>query len=252
MITQTHPSLPYTLIVADIHLQPIKQHSINETFMSFLIDEAPKADALYILGDLFEMWVGDDIGLELYSDFIDTFKQLTENGLAIYLIYGNRDFLMRHAFCQKTGIQFLPELSAVSLYDTPYILLHGDSLCKDDINYQRMRKVFRNPFVQWFFLHLSKNRRLKIGHKMRQSSKSHSHDKPLEIMDVNQQALLDVFARFPQVSHMIHGHTHRPDHHIIEIENKTLNRWVLGDWRPEAQILKIDCNGPYFETYSKN
>lgn len=240
---------PYTLIVADIHLQPVPHHPINDTFLNFLQNEAPKADALYILGDLFEMWVGDDIGLEIYAPFISKFKQLTDNGLNIFLQYGNRDFLMRKAFCKATGIKVIEDITIASLYDEPYILIHGDSLCTDDISYQRMRKIFRNRFVQWFFLHLSRKRRLSIGHKMRKNSKEYSQDKPQQIMDVNQQALCEVFKRFPQATHMIHGHTHRPGHHTIEAEHKTLHRWVLGDWRPQAEVIKIDRSGPHFETY---
>ncbi|MDX1352888.1 MAG: UDP-2,3-diacylglucosamine diphosphatase [Thiomicrorhabdus sp.] len=235
--------------MADIHLQPTAQHPINNAFIQFLQDEAPKADALYILGDLFEMWVGDDIGLQLYAPFITELKKLTENGLAIYVQYGNRDFLMRKAFCQATGVKLLDDMAIVSLYGEPYILMHGDSLCTDDTGYQRMRKIVRNRFVQWLFLHLSRKRRLNIGNKMRQNSKQHSQAKPQQIMDVNQHAVCEVFKQNQQASHLIHGHTHRPKHHIIEAEHKTLHRWVLGDWRPQAQILKIDADGPRFETF---
>lgn len=241
---------PYTLIIADIHLQPEDNHPINQAFYAFLEQQAPKAEALYILGDLFEMWVGDDIGLQQYSKIIHKFKNLTDNGLPIYLQYGNRDFLMKHAFSEATGIKILGDIEVRTLYSEPYLLLHGDSLCTDDIGYQRMRKLFRNPIVQWIFLHLCRKRRLLIGNKMRTSSKQHSEQKNQQIMDVNQNTLCELFKQHPQVTHMIHGHTHRPDHHIIEAEHKTLHRLVLGDWRPQAKIIKVDKNGPQLIDYS--
>ncbi|HHT00960.1 MAG TPA: UDP-2,3-diacylglucosamine diphosphatase [Thiomicrospira sp.] len=240
----------YTLVVADIHLQPGANHPINTAFMEFLQKEAANADALYILGDLFEMWVGDDIGLEDYANFIKQFKALTEAGLPIFLQYGNRDFLMKEAFFLATGITLLEDISLVKLYDEPYLFLHGDSLCTDDKGYQRMRRIFRNKVVQWIFLHLCKKRRLFVGNKMRQSSKQHSQAKTAQIMDVNQQTVIKLFQSYPSVQHMIHGHTHRPDQHLINHQGKTLHRWVLGDWRPEAQIIKIDKSGPQFLSFS--
>ncbi|BCN93579.1 UDP-2,3-diacylglucosamine hydrolase [Thiomicrorhabdus immobilis] len=240
---------PFTLVVADIHLQPEQEHPINQAFYDFLELEAAKADALYILGDLFEIWVGDDIGLEQYSTIIQKFKSLTDAGLPIYLQYGNRDFLMKQAFCVATGITILDDITVARLYNEPYLFLHGDSLCTDDIGYQRMRKLFRNRLVQWIFLHLSRKRRLTIGNKMRHSSKQHSQQKTPQIMDVNQNTVCELFKLHPQVNHMVHGHTHRPEHHIIEAEHKRLHRWVLGDWRPQAKIILIDHNGPQLIDY---
>lgn len=239
----------YTLIVADIHLQPEPNHAINQAFMSFLQQDTANAQALYILGDLFEMWVGDDIGLEQYSPFIKQFKKLTDSGLAIYLQYGNRDFLMKQSFFEATGIQLLDDISVITLYNQPYLLLHGDTLCTDDKGYQKMRRIVRNRFIQWVFLHLCRKRRLFIGHKMRQNSQQQSQSKPAQIMDVNNQAVQQLFTQTPQVTHMIHGHTHRPKHHTIDIDNQTHHRWVLGDWRPQAKIIKIDDQGPQLIDY---
>ena len=238
----------YTLFVADVHLQPEANHPINQAFKQFLIGEAPKAEALYILGDLFEMWVGDDIGLEQYEDIIRQFKTLTDQGLPIYLQFGNRDFLMRQNFWNATGIQKLEDIHTDKLYGQDYLMLHGDTLCTDDKGYQRMRSIFRNPIVSWIFLHLCKKRRLRIGNKMRASSKKYSQDKTNDIMDVNNQAVCNLFNEHQTVKHMIHGHTHRPAHHTIEAEHTTLNRWVLGDWQadttPTAIILKVSVKGP--------
>ena len=195
------------------------------------------------------MWVGDDIGLNTYAEFISEFKKLTENGLAIFLQYGNRDFLMQKAFCQASGVKLLKDITIATLYKKTYILMHGDQLCTDDKSYQRMRTIVRNRFIQWIFLHLCQKRRVAIANKMRQNSKEHTQDKSQQIMDVNQHTLCKVFSKHPEAVHMIHGHTHRPGHHIIEAEHATLNRWVLGDWRPQAQIIKIDASGPHLENY---
>ena len=238
---------PYTLLIADVHLQPEQDHPINQAFKQFLVEEAPKAEALYILGDLFEMWVGDDIGLQQYSEIIQHFIKLTDQGLSIYLQFGNRDFLMGADFWQATGIQKLNDVHKTNLYGQEYLMLHGDTLCTDDKGYQRMRKIFRNPIVIWIFLHLCKKRRLAIGNKMRANSIEYSQNKPSAIMDVNNQAVCDLFNEHQNVRHMIHGHTHRPAHQVIEVQHTTLNRWILGDWQPSAnhtaKIIKISSGG---------
>jgi UDP-2,3-diacylglucosamine hydrolase len=245
---------PYTLFIADIHLQPDPSNPINQAFELFLQHEAPLADALYILGDLFEMWVGDDIGLELYASVIQQFKRLTEQGLPIYLQYGNRDFLMRESFWQATGIQPLKDIQTLTLYNNEYLVLHGDTLCTDDTSYQKMRRFLRNKIITWLFLHLPQTHRLAIGNKMRQDSKVHSQKKSPAIMDVNPQAVYALFKQYPTVQYMIHGHTHRPYHHTLQAEHNTLHRWVLGDWQapqtPYAQIIKISESKPELIQYS--
>lgn len=230
----------HTLFIADVHLQPDDNHPINLAFSEFLATQAPQADALYILGDLFEMWVGDDIGLPLYKTVIEQFKSLTDTGLPIYLLFGNRDFLMRRKFWQATGIQPLSDPKSIELYGLPVLLMHGDSLCTDDREYQKMRKILRFPLVTWLFLKLPKQRRLKIGESMREKSRRFSQNKPENIMDVNPQAVTQVLQQHPKVRHLIHGHTHRPGHHAVKIDGESKHRWVLGDWRPQTQILRID------------
>ncbi|NPA71273.1 MAG: UDP-2,3-diacylglucosamine diphosphatase [Gammaproteobacteria bacterium] len=249
----------YTLVIADIHLQPEADHPINLAFKQFLVEQAPKAEALYILGDLFEMWVGDDIGALQYSAAIQQLNALTDSGTPVYIQFGNRDFLMRKKFWQATGATYLKEPYPVTLYGTPYLMLHGDALCTDDKAYQRLRRVFRSKLFAFIFLGLCHRRRLAIGNKMRQSSQKHSQNKSSEIMDVNASAVLKDFSRFPEVQHMIHGHTHRPAHHIIQQSDSNnihtkpvLNRWVLGDWRPDAQIIKISHTGIELLTYPEH
>lgn len=233
----------HSLIIADVHLQPDDQHPINQAFYHFLDDTAPKARALYILGDLFEMWVGDDIGIDIYRTAVNKLARLTEAGLPIFLLFGNRDFLMRKAFWQTSGIQPIKEPYAVNLHGHKLLMLHGDCLCTDDVAYQRARTVLRNPIVMWLFLRLSKKRRLKIGNKMREKSAQLNQNKAENIMDVNESAVRQLLARYPQVTHLIHGHTHRPQQHRFEVNGIEKHRWVLGDWRPEAQIIVVTEDG---------
>lgn len=232
--------MPHTLITADVHLQPDDQHPINQAFHQFLDTLAPKAEALYLLGDLFEMWVGDDVGIPQYQPIIDKLKRLTDAGLPIYLMYGNRDFLMRNAFWQATGIQWLQEPAKVNLHGCPALLMHGDALCTEDKAFQRARLLLRNPLVTWLFLKLPQQKRIRIGENMRAKSQKHNLNKAENIMDVSQSAVDALMARYPEVQDLIHGHTHRPALHQTERNGVIQNRWVLGDWRPQVQLLRID------------
>ncbi|WP_319557677.1 UDP-2,3-diacylglucosamine diphosphatase [Thiomicrorhabdus sp.] len=237
---------PHTLVIADIHLHPEPYHPINRHFTLFLDSMASHADRLYILGDLFEAWVGDDIGLEQYASVIEQLKMLSDSGVKIYLQYGNRDFLMGKSFWLATGIQPLEEIHLAELYSHRYLMLHGDQLCTDDHQYQKMRRWFRNRFVQWVFLNLSKKKRIEIGKKMRRQSQEASSRKDQAIMDVNREAVRQLFALHPECPTMIHGHTHRPDRHLLELNGRKAERWVLGDWKndePYAIIFRLDQEG---------
>lgn len=236
----------FTLFIADVHLQPEASHPLNQAFLTFLKTEAPKAEALYILGDLFEMWVGDDVGLTQYRDVISALKDLNEQGVNLYLQFGNRDFLMRRRFWEASGIQPLKEPQALTLYGHKLLLMHGDALCTDDKDYQKMRRILRHPLVMWLFLRLPQHKRLQIGQNMREKSKRFSANKAENIMDVNAAAVEALFARYPQAKHLIHGHTHRPAHHRLEINGQGKHRWVLGDWQAEAphsRIVKVSTDG---------
>lgn len=233
--SQAETSSKPSFILADVHLMPNCQDPINQAFQAFLTNQAKQADEIYILGDLFETWVGDDISLELYQTEISLLKNLTDQGIKLYISYGNRDFLMGEKFWQATGAEFLPEIVCKQIKGLDLILLHGDLLCTDDKQYQKMRKLFNQDWLQWILLHLPKFLRLKIAGKLRQQSAEISARKPKEIMDVNQNAVLDLFAKYPQAKQMIHGHTHRPAVHQI----KDKQRFVLGDWRPAGELIKI-------------
>lgn len=228
------------IVIADIHLQPnAPNHPINQTFLRFLQMVAPTASTLYILGDLFEVWLGDDIGLTQYQTELAALKQLVDSGTQIYLQYGNRDFLMRKDFCQTTGIQLLPDEYPAEIGNHKLLMLHGDQLCTLDTQYQKMRGWFRKPIIQWLFLHLPKSKRLKIGKKMRQTSNSTGRSKSQQMMDAQQSAIESVFDHYPDYFTMIHGHTHQPALHQFQTHSHDYHRYVLSDWRPQADYLLI-------------
>lgn len=234
--------LAFSLFISDIHLQPDPNHPINQAFRQFLAQEAIQAEHLYILGDLFEMWVGDDVGLPTYATEIQAIRQLVDKGVPVSILFGNRDFLMRKAFWTATGANYLKQPACIQVANQKIIVLHGDSLCTDDKQYQRMRLLLRNPIVTWLFLKLPAKRRIAIGEKMRANSQKYNLNKAENIMDVAEEAVKKLFARHPQANHMIHGHTHRPAHHTYNISGQTKHRWVLGDWRPETYYLKVTEN----------
>ena len=241
---------PFKYITADIHLQPDESHPINQAFYRFLQEDAAEAEALYLVGDVFEMWVGDDIGLETYPKAILLLSELVQKGTQVYLMFGNRDFLMKSAFWEATGIHSLPDPSLVDFYGEKILLSHGDILCTDDHEYQKMRRWFRNPIIQWLFLHLPKSKRLSIGEGMRKKSQQYSQNKAENIMDVNQAAIKALMSHYPECNHLVHGHTHRPGEQQFELNGQAKHRWTLGDWRPQTQLLKISAqadNQPLIE-----
>ncbi|QKI89378.1 UDP-2,3-diacylglucosamine diphosphatase [Thiomicrorhabdus xiamenensis] len=233
-----------SLVIADIHLQPNQlQHPINQTFLRFLQQKAIHAQRLYILGDLFEVWLGDDIGLQQYPTEIQALKELSNSGTELYLQYGNRDFLMRKRFQQASGVHLLADEYTLTIGDREVLILHGDQLCTDDIDYQKMRRIFRNPIIQWLFLHLPKSKRIKIGEKMRQESIQAGKTKNAEIMDITEEALQALLQRHPGCTTVIHGHTHKPAQHTHHFNGQDYQRYVLSDWRPATQYLSLTADG---------
>lgn len=231
------------LVISDIHLQPNNpQHPINQTFLRFLSTTATKAPKLFILGDLFETWLGDDIGLQSYQTELYELKSLVEQGTQVFLQYGNRDFLMRQAFTDYTGITLLPDEYPAKIGTHKILMVHGDQLCTQDIAYQKMRKWFRTPWIQWIFLYLPKKQRLKIGQKMRHNSQSTGRSKSLEVMDAQQSAIEHLMQNYPDYRNLVHGHTHQPNHYQFKLNQQTIHRYVLSDWRPETTYLCIDAD----------
>lgn len=223
------------LFTADVHLPVQVEHPLTQSFLSFLSDKARQADTLIILGDLFEVWLGDDLGLTLYDPVIQALRDYTQAGHRLDVCHGNRDFLLGQDFASVTGAQLLTEETQLTLPDgTTAVLLHGDTLCTEDSDYLNLRKQLRNPSWQNDFLAKSTEERLVIARQLRQHSQLHNQHKTDSIMDVTQQGIDDLLARHPQITHIIHGHTHRPAHHQLS-DGK--HRWVLGDWRPDTQLL---------------
>lgn len=231
-----------TIFIADLHLS-VQHPEITVSFMRFLQREVLHADSLYILGDLFDTWICDDDPEPLHRQVAGALKSLHQQGVPCYFIHGNRDFLIGKNFAAESKMTLLAQEKIVTLYGRKILLLHGDTLCIDDIAYQRFRLVVHNPVIQRFFLWLPFHLRYRIAMQLRHRSQQSNSDKSENIMDVNQQAFIDALQRY-HVDWMIHGHTHRPAIHSIELPIttspiKTVHRAVLGAWHNEGSMIKV-------------
>lgn len=219
------------LFIADLHLHPARpKHS--RALIDFCQQRINVDDELYILGDLFEAWIGDDVGIVTYADVIACFKQLTSSGTQVFFMAGNRDFLIADQFCQATGIKILPDPTIISFDNQKTLLMHGDTLCTDDIEYQKFRSLVRDPHWQNQFLSMTPALRMQQAAHYRQQSKEMTANKSNDIMDVNAQTVTQAM-RHSQVNLLIHGHTHRPKVHHL----KNGERVVLGDWSGHFDYL---------------
>lgn len=228
-----------TYFIADLHLSPARPE-ITTLFISFLHQSASDCEALYILGDLFEYWIGDD-DPTLYQEVIDALSIFCkEQKIPTFFIHGNRDFLIGNDFAQTTGIQLLAEQTVIDLYGTPTLIMHGDTLCTDDIGYQTLRLQLRDPMWQKQFLALPLENRHAQAQELREKSKLAMQGKSTEIMDVNQEAVAQTLQQ-QQVVHLIHGHTHRPATHHFTVHDQQAERIVLGDWYQQGSVLKVDA-----------
>ena len=235
-----------TLFVSDLHLN--EDHPAQIRLFERLLAEAQGADALYILGDLFEYWIGDDDPAEGFAGVIEGLRALNRGGVPVCFIHGNRDFLVGRRFSTKTGVKLLPEAVVIDLYGTPTLLVHGDTLCTDDLPYQAFRKKARNPIYQRLFLWRSLKKRRAIAQGLREKSREEVKAKSAEIMDVNAQAVSDTMRRF-KVRRLIHGHTHRPAIHDFILDGGTAQRIVLGDWYHTGSVLKVSPMNARLEAY---
>ena len=230
-----------TYFISDLHLSE-NQPQLAALFFDFMQNLAPNAECVYILGDLFDFWIGDDEQSPLIEQVKNAIKQLTTSGVACYFIHGNRDFLIGKGFAQQTGLQLLPDYQCIDLYGKPTLLCHGDTLCIDDVKYQQFRHKVHQPWLQWLFRRLPLTVRLKIAQKIRAQSKRKKQQKSVEIMDVNLPFTRQIMQRFNAVL-LIHGHTHREAIHQYDDKK----RIVLGDWRPNyASILTATENGEIY------
>jgi UDP-2,3-diacylglucosamine hydrolase len=228
-----------TIFISDLHLSPDQPKLINLA-IDFIEQLPDDVESLYILGDLFNTWLGDDIVPNEFSAFSTTLKQLSTRGISLYLMVGNRDFMMGKHYAKTVNATLLPEELIIDLYGIPTLIIHGDSLCIDDKAYQRYRKWTRNKLLQWLFLHLPKSKRQAISDKIKAKSKQQKQFKSAMIMDINQAELNRVMKQY-NVNYLIHGHTHRPAIHQFRTENNTIkNRIVLGDWVTQISYLKCD------------
>ena len=235
-----------TLFISDLHLSA-ERENITKLFIAFLKERASHADALYILGDLFEVWPGDDIIQPDYQESITAIKQLSESGVPIFVMHGNRDFLMAERFSEVSGCTLIDDPSVIDLYGTPTLLMHGDTLCIDDIDYQKFRTMVRDPRWQTDFLSKSQEERLAITEKYREISKAAMADKKMDIMDANQQAVESAMLE-QNIQQLIHGHTHRPAIHDFEVNEKPMKRIVLGDWYEQGSVLLCNETGCQLES----
>ena len=212
-----------TLIISDLHLTNVELDKVK-FFENFCNGQASKVDQLFILGDLFNSWIGDDASLSNFKVIISILKDLSEK-TNVFVMAGNRDFLLSKNFEIESGCKLIKEPFELEHNSKKYLLIHGDSLCTDDINYQKLKNVLRNPIIQFIFLNLSKNMRLKLTGQLRKKSIKAQAYKSEKIMDVNQNATDLLMSKYPGYD-LIHGHTHRQKTHTM----KNYTRYVLGDW----------------------
>ena len=231
----------FTYFISDLHLTGDRPDIIT-IFRDFLHDEATQAEALYILGDLFEVWIGDDAIPVDMQPVISDIASLTTNGVPVFVMVGNRDFLIGKEFENMSGCTLLDDPTRIDLYGTPTLLMHGDTLCTDDVDYQEFRNMVRDPVWQTDFLGKPVEERLAISNHARQESVERTKEKPEDIMDVNPQAVEKTF-RQHEILQIIHGHTHRPAVHELIIDDKATKRIVLGDWYNQESLLKVDADG---------
>ena len=227
--------------ISDLHLNE-SQPEMTQLFLQFMQQKAPLAEAVYILGDLFDFWIGDDEQSALISEVKSAIKTLTTSGVKCYFICGNRDFLIGKRFAHETGMILLSDYHCIELYGKSTLLCHGDTLCIDDVKYQQFRQKVHQKWRQWLFLRLPLSLRLKIAQKIRMKSQLDKQTKSNTIMDVNAAFTTNMVKKF-NATQLIHGHTHRQAVHF----EPDFTRIVLGDWKADyASILKVDKQGAEF------
>lgn len=227
----------HTLFISDLHLDD-RRPETTDLLIGFLQDKAEAADALFILGDLFEFWLGDDVLSKCAVKVAGALSRLADQGVPCYFMHGNRDFLLQDGYAKLAGVKLLPEEYVIDLYGERVLLVHGDSLCTDDHAYQQFRTMVRNPAWQQEFLAKSPQERLQIALQARDASAAHKGDLAMSIMDVNNGEVNHAFRRH-DVLRMIHGHTHRPAVHDLKIDGQSAQRIVLGDWYTQGSVLRV-------------
>lgn len=231
-----------TLFIADLHLDPSRPQ-ITDLFEDYLAsDEVRQADALYILGDLVEAWIGDDDDAELPARLARATRAVRDAGVPVYFMVGNRDFLLGEDFARRAGFDLLDDGTVHTLYGRPTLLMHGDVLCTDDIAYQAVRQQVRTPQWKTQILSLSLDARRAFAAKAREDSRAHTGNTMETIMDVNADAVANAM-RDAGVTRLIHGHTHRPAIHTLALDGRPAERIVLGDWYEHGSVLRVSKDG---------
>ena len=237
------------LFISDLHIDASRP-AITEQFLDFLAAEARRADALYILGDLFESWIGDDAADAAQTAAIAGLHSLTSHGVPCFVMHGNRDFLLARQFCRMSGAELLPDPLILTLYGEPVLVMHGDALCTDDRAYQRLRATVREADWQRQFLALSIASRRALAGAARDGSKAHTAAMEYAITDVNADSVATAL-RGAGTATLLHGHTHRPAIHALEVDGRPCTRIVLGDWYDQGSLLRWDQNGPELVSLSR-
>jgi UDP-2,3-diacylglucosamine hydrolase len=230
-----------TLFVSDLHLDASRP-GITRLFLDFLAGEARQAQALFVLGDLFEAWVGDDEPGEPGASVCAALKALADSGVPVFLMRGNRDFLFGPGIAARCGATLLPDPCVVDLHGQPTLLMHGDLLCTDDTAYQAFRRQVRDPAWQAQFLAQPLEARHAFAAKARAASREHQQGVSETITDVTPATVEDVMARHG-VQRLVHGHTHRPAIHPLTVHDRPATRIVLGDWYDQGSVLRVDADG---------
>lgn len=230
------------LFISDLHIDQSRP-AITERFLNFLGAEAVRADALYILGDLFESWVGDDAADAAQAAAIAGLRSLTSRGVPCFAMHGNRDFLLAARFCAQSGARLLPDPLIVTLYGERVLVMHGDALCTDDHAYQRLRATVRDAGWQRQFLALPIASRRALAGAARTGSRAHTAALEYAIADVNADSVA-LALRNAGTTTLLHGHTHRPAIHALQVDGRPCTRIVLGDWYDQGSLLRWDEHGP--------
>ena len=233
--------MPGTLFISDLHLDP-ERPAVTKLFLDFMDTRACAADAVYILGDLFEAWVGDDDTSPMNLAVCEGLKKCATSGTPVYIMHGNRDFLLGAQFAAASGATLLGDPALIDLYGTPALLMHGDLLCTDDREYMAFRAMVRDTEWQRELLSKSLEERQLLAREMRNRSREQTGGKPESIMDVNKAAVIKTMTEH-KVQRLIHGHTHRPAIHELLIAEKSAQRIVLGDWYEQGSLLECTANG---------
>lgn len=231
-----------SLFISDLHLEDSRPGALQSLF-GLLSGPARSAEALYILGDLFEYWIGDDAASPAAVELARRTRELAAAGVPCHFIHGNRDFLLGESYAAAAGLHLLPETCVVELYGTPTLLLHGDTLCTDDVEYQAVRRQTRDPAWQATVLAMPVEQRQRMAAEARDASRKYTGSATADIMDANETAVVNAF-REHAVRRMIHGHTHRPAVHHHDLDGGAPGeRIVLADWYAHGSYLEVSASG---------